>query len=192
MDCNMNMDHSEHFSDEQLVVAVRERDKELYGELIRRYQTKLSHYLRKFIRNTQELEDVLQEVFIKAYRNLFDFDVAKRFSSWIYRICRNEAFNHIKKHSKDPLLLDEQEWEVIDEKIDLGNFADRNILKKDIESGLSAMKDKYREPLLLYFFEQKTYEEIGDILRLSRNTVGTLIARGKNSLKKILENKYAP
>ncbi len=176
----------ENLSDEQLVVVVREKDKELYSEIIRRYQTKLSHYLRKFIKSDDELEDVLQEVFIKAYRNLFNFDENKKFSPWIYRIAHNEALNNIKKYRKESVSLDDQEIDVIDDDIDVKDKIDRSILKKKIEAALSKLKDKYREPVILYFFEQKTYEEIGDILHLPRNTVGTLVLRGKKILKKFL------
>ncbi|MFA5128003.1 MAG: RNA polymerase sigma factor [Patescibacteria group bacterium] len=177
---------SVNLSDEQLVIEIRERDKELYGEIIRRYQTKLTHYLRKFIRNGDELEDVLQEVFIKAYRNLFDFNADKRFSPWIYRIAHNEALNHIKKYKRESFSLDDQEWEIMDESIDLKKDIDNNILKKRIEDGLASIKDKYREPLILFLLEQKSYEEISEILRLPRNTVGTLVMRGKKILREYL------
>ncbi|MDD2758369.1 MAG: RNA polymerase sigma factor [Patescibacteria group bacterium] len=179
----------ENLSDEQLVIVVREVEKEYFSEIIRRYQTKLSHYLRKFIKSGDELEDVLQDVFIKAYRNLYDFDADKKFSPWVYRIAHNEALNHIKKYRKESVSLDDQEWELIDEKTDIKEKIDSKILKSKIELGLSRMNDKYREPIILYFFEQKTYEEISDILRLPRNTVGTLIARGKKILKQLLSDE---
>lgn len=178
-------------SDEELVIAVRKKNKEYYSEIIRRYQTKLTHYLRKFIRNSDELEDVLQDVFIKAYRNLYGFNIDKRFSPWIYRIAHNEALNHIKKSSRESVSLDEEECVAIDKSIDIKDEIDGRILKDKIEHGLSAIPEKYGEPLILSLFEQKTYEEIGEILRLPRNTVGTLISRGKTMLKKILEqSKY--
>ena len=177
-------------SDEQLVAEIRENNKELYSEIMRRYQTKLSHYLKKFFRSQDELDDVLQEVFIKVYRNLYGFDIEKKFSSWIYRITHNEAINHLKKNSKKNISLDETEWEIIDEKLDLPSHVDSVQLREKIQVALSELKEKYREPLILYYFEQKTYEEISDILHLPRNTVGILIMRGKSKLKEIL--KYEP
>lgn len=182
----MNFDQ---FTDEQLIVQVRENDKEKYAEIIRRYQIKLTHYLRKFIRNHDELEDVLQEIFIRTYRNLFAFDIDKKFSPWIYRIAHNQAINHIKKNKKGSISLDEYEWEIVDEKMDLKKTIDNSLAKTKIEKGLSTLKIKYREPLILYFFEQKSYEEISDILHIPISTVGTLISRGKNALKEFLEKK---
>ena len=181
--------NSTELSDEQIVVVVRKENKELYSEIIGRYHSKLSHYLRKFIHDGDELEDVLQAVFIKAYENLYGFDEKRKFSSWIYRIAHNEAINHIKKHARVSVSIDEIGMFLLDEKIDLQNGVDQEILKQKMEDALSEMKDKYRTPLVLYFFEQKSYEEMSEILRVPVNTVGTLIARGKKNLKIILE-KY--
>ena len=186
----ISMPQSDTLTDEQLVIEVRERNKELYGEVIKRYQTKLTHYLRKFIRNGDELEDVLQEVFIKAYRNLYDFDAGKKFSPWIYRIAHNEALNHLKKYRREKVSLDDREWEIVDDSVDLKKDIDNGILKTRIEDGLAEMKDKYREAMILFYFEQKSYEEIGDILRVPRNTVGTLVMRGKKLLREHLEKHY--
>lgn len=178
---------SSNLTDEELVVAIREQDKELYSEIIHRYQTKLSHYLQKFIRDKDELEDVLQDVFIKAYRNLYGFNVNKKFSPWIYRIAHNESLNQIKKNSKFAFSLDETEYEAVDEKMHLDYKIDSKILKSKIVEELSGMKDKYREPIVLYFFEEKSYEEISDIMHVPTSTVGTLISRGKKILKKSLQ-----
>ncbi len=173
-------------TDEELVVIVREKDKERYDEIIRRYQLKLSHYLHKFIKNPDELEDVLQEIFIKTYRNLNAFDSDKKFSSWIYRIAHNEALNHLKKYRRQIISLDEHEMDVVDKKMDIKDKIDASISKIKIENALSQLNEKYREPLILYFFEQKSYEEISDILRIPRGTVGILIMRGKEKLKEFL------
>lgn len=174
-------------TDEQLVTFVLKKDRELYGEIIRRYEKKLAHYLQKFIHDRDELEDILQDVFIKAYRNLNNFDVQKRFLPWIYRIAHNEAINFIKKYSKEVISIDQSEWDVIDKSLEVSEKVDRVLLKKKIEEGLSKMKLKYREPLMLFFFEGRSYEEIGDILLMPTNTVGTLIRRGKNILKIFLD-----
>jgi len=70
---------SQNLTDEQLVEIIREKNQELYSEIIKRYQIKLSHYLKKFIYDSDELEDVLQVVFIKSYKNLYGFNIHKNF-----------------------------------------------------------------------------------------------------------------
>jgi RNA polymerase sigma-70 factor, ECF subfamily len=86
-------------TDNELVEIVRKRDQERYGEIIERYQGKLTAYLYRLIGSREEAQDLLQDVFIKEYKNLNSFDVARKFSSWIYRIAHNEAVNYIKRKS---------------------------------------------------------------------------------------------
>jgi len=173
-------------SDEQLVAAILADNKSLYAEIMRRYQTKLSHYLRKFIRSSDELEDVLQEVFIKTYRNLYGFDIDKKFSPWIYRIAHNEAINHLKKYSKEILIITDDEWALAGERFLIKSSSEQLMNHHDVALGLTKLREKYRTPIILYFFEGKSYEEISDILQIPVSTVGVLIMRGKNLLKNIL------
>ena len=181
----------ENLSDEELIVKIREKDPELYAEIIQRYQNKLSHYLRKFIKDFDEIEDVLQDVFIKAYKNLYGFNPDKRFSSWIYRIAHNEAINHIKKYyNRGRISFDELEYEIIGEKMDLAERIDLKIDREKIGLAFNDLKLKYKEVILLYYFEDRSYEEISDILRMPVSTVGTYISRGKKQLKEILLKKY--
>lgn len=182
------MDSMEQSSDEQIVSLVLKGEKESYREIIRRYEDKLSRYLRKFISDKDDIEDILQIVFIKAYKNLYGFDINKRFSSWIYRIAHNEAVNHLKRNRKKGRVdLDDIEYKLIDEKADIGGEADRNFLKKDVEKVMGKLDVKYREPIVLFYLEEMSYEEISDVLRIPKNTVGTLILRGKKMIKENLE-----
>ena len=183
----ISLNDMQDLSDEQIIGKVLEDNKDIYIEIIKRYEKKLSHYLHKFISDQDEIEDVLQVVFIKTYKNLYGFDQNKKFSSWIYRIAHNEAVNYLKKKKASKICLDDVEYKLVDEKVDLNNGIDNNFLKKDIEKILGGLKIKYREPLILFFFEGKSYEEISDILRIPKNTVGTLILRGKKLIKEELE-----
>ncbi|MCX6779297.1 MAG: RNA polymerase sigma factor [Candidatus Magasanikbacteria bacterium] len=180
------MHHRSILTDEQVVDLVRTKNQELYGEIIRRYETKLTHYLRKFIHSQDELKDVLQDVFIKAFRNLYDFDVDKKFSAWIYRIAHNEALNYLKKYHRSSISLDEVDWSLLEDKKDLNRETDHQFFKNQVEKGIALVKEKYRDPLILYLFEEKSYEEIGDILHLPTSTVGIRIMRGKKLLQQFL------
>lgn len=179
-------------SDEKLVQIIRENDQKEYSEIIKRYQHKLTHYLKKYIYDQDELEDVLQVVFIKTFKNLYGFNTKLKFSSWIYRIAHNEMVNHIKKNLKTPVPLDEVEYKIVDEKIDIDRDIDRKILARDVGRYLGSLDIKYREPVILFYFENKSYEEISDILRIPTSTVGTFIWRGKQNLADIIakDKKY--
>lgn len=171
-------------SDEQLVKYVREQDKETYVEIINRYKDKLIRYAFYLTGDDDKAADVVQESFIKAYINLNGFDVKKKFSSWIYRIVHNEAMN-ILNQDKKQLPLNE------DIDFDSGVNLEDDFVKKELQikakDCLKRLPVIYREPLTLFFLEEKSYEEISDILRMPIGTVGTRINRAKVLMKKICQ-----
>ena len=85
--------------------------------------------------------------------------------------------------------MDERDFEILDKKVDIASGVDLAIEKEMVEKYLILIPEKYREPLLLFFFEEKTYEEISDILQIPINTVGVRLLRGKEMLKKFLTSQ---
>ncbi len=162
----------------------------LFEELMVRYEPKLLRYVRSLGIEQNLAEDVVQECFVKAYRKIRSFNPKKgKWSSWIYRIAHNCAMDSFKKQKKD-LTVDEDEWwetiavpETISEELNL------KINAAVLRSGLGVLDIKYREPLMLHFLEHKGYKEVGEILRLPTPTVSTRIKRGKERLKKVLEEQ---
>ena len=177
-------------SDEELVQLVRSSDQELYGEVVKRYQDKLMRYATNLVRDEDKAADIIQGAFIKAFINLKGFNTKKKFSSWIYRIVHNEAINFIKKHKKETS-LEASEWteKIIDDKENVERNFDRKEANKMISACLNELPFKYQEPLILYYLEEKTYEEISDVLRLPMGTVGTRINRGKKMMRVIFQKK---
>lgn len=171
-------------TDEALLLAIQGGALSRYAEIMQRYTAKLTRYLKKFIHDQDELEDVLQDVFIKTYKNIFGFNPKKRFSPWIYRIAHNQALNHIKKRKEFVVSIDAVDMILVDRALGPDRAYDNDILKKNMEETLSKMKNKYRDPLILFFFEQKTYEEISDILEIPVSTVGTRIRRARGFFEK--------
>jgi len=184
------MSISVNLSDEELVDFVRKNDKESYIEVVRRYQEKLLRYVNYIIRDENQSDDIVQNTFIKAYKNLHGFNTKRKFSSWIYRIAHNEAVNIVRK-KKNEISLEKNSW--IGEKFAgkediIGDFEKKEAVKM-IKLSLNRLPIKYRSPLTLFFLEEKSYEEISDILRIPKGTVGTRIGRGKGLLKKICRNQ---
>lgn len=175
-------------TDEQIVEQVQKGDGEKFGEIIERYQGKLFGYVKNLInQNNMEVEDVVQDSLVAAYENLNGFDTTKKFSSWVYRIAHNKAIDYFKKKKLKISQIEEQE-ELIGENDKLLEELDIEE-KKRVNLAIEAIELKYREVILLYYFEEKTYEEISDILHISINNVGVLLYRGKEKLKKYLESK---
>jgi RNA polymerase sigma-70 factor (ECF subfamily) len=178
-------------SDEAVVRKVQGGDTEAFGTLVERYQGKLERYARKFIRDLDDSKDIVQEVFIKAYENIQSFDAARRFSPWIYRIAHNEFVNAIKKRSRGPIFG--VDLDVVFPHLTGEESADASALEKDLRRELDEYLDeldpKYKEPLVLYYFEGLSYKDMADILRIPTSTVGVRLARGKAMLQKIAAQK---
>jgi len=174
--------------DNELVRIVREADPQRYSEIIDRYQGKLFAYLYRLIGDREEAEDLLQDVFIKAYRNLFSYDTDRKFSSWIYRIAHNEAVNHIKRKSLKRFISLENVTSTKD-KLDASSSEEdaqtswiRKEIGKEVDTAINRLPFKYKQVLVLRYYSDKSYEEISEILGKPINTVGTLIKRAKNKL----------
>jgi len=173
-------------SDEEIVTITRTKNKEVYAEIIKRYQKKLMRYAKYLINDESRASNVVQDAFIKAYINLNSFNVKQKFSSWIYRIVHNEAINLINKYKKEKPLFENINF---DSGMDIEKEYAQNEIIKITRSCLDEMSLLYKEPLSLYYLEEKSYGEISDILRIPIGTVGTRINRAKLIMKKICQRK---
>lgn len=172
-------------ADEKIVELVL-KDKELYAIIIDRYQKRLKKYAFYLTGDKEKVNDIVQNTFIKAYIKLNSFNKKLKFSSWLFRIAHNEAINFVKK-------------EFFFKKIDFNffvNIADEKEIdiefsKKELEKKLNQCLEKlsyeFREVLVLHFLEEKNYDQISDILRISKNLVGVRINRAKKKLKIICQ-----
>lgn len=170
------MNDQAELTDEEIIVAVRTKDKERYAEIIRRYSTKLYSYARYLVRDGQDAQDVVQQTFIKAYVNLNGFDTKKKFSSWIYRIAHNCAMSMLGKE-KNTTELDS--YDDLKSTVDLEDDLIKKELVSKTHACLSQIPVLYREPLSLYYLDEKSYEDISDIMRIPVSTVGVRIRRAK-------------
>ncbi|MBP9770972.1 RNA polymerase sigma factor [Candidatus Gracilibacteria bacterium] len=176
---------------DQELVALSLKDDKYFEFIIERYEQKLSRYvLRIYSLCKESVEDVLQEVFIKLYQNLNDFDDQYSFSSWIYRITHNVLISHLRKMDQKHVLVsidnDDSARKLVDSlpaDVDLEEEFERKDLVVNLEKALGKIPDKYREVLVLYYFEEKSYKEICDILRRSLGSVSVLMNRAKAKLK---------
>lgn len=182
------------FSDEQIAERVQKGDTESFGILVERYQQKLIRYGSRMLFNKSDLEDIVQEVFIKAFRNFQSFDTSRKFSTWIYRIAHNEFINHGKKFSRQ--ITDYFDLEVLlphkPADKNLADEFDKNQQKTVLENSLSELDAKYAEPLVLYYLEGLDYKEIAEVLHLPIGTVGVRIKRAKEQLKQHLHLTVKP
>ncbi|MFA5871487.1 MAG: RNA polymerase sigma factor [Parcubacteria group bacterium] len=176
-------------TDEELV-ALALKNQDFFACLVDRYEEKLMRYIMRISAVTREdAEDLLQDIFVKVYRNLNDFDQSLKFSSWVYRIAHNQVISHWRKTSARPKVLkfeaDEDFLKFISTDEDLASDTERKFTGEEVREILDKLDDKYREVLVLKFLEGKDYKEISDILHKPLGTVATLINRAKKQFKKI-------
>lgn len=177
------------------VVKLALRERALFGHIVERYEAKLGRYITRLgVRNPDDREDVLQEVFIKIYRNLNDFDERLSFSAWVYRIAHNEAISWYRKRKVRPEGNLIEDGDTILSLLDDGHENAESRFDRKIDAGiinkaLDDLPEKYRSVLILRYFEHLEYEEIADVLKLPIGTVGTLIHRAKGQLRASLENQ---
>ena len=184
------MNHHTEKSDELIATEIQQGNIDAIGVLIDRYETKLKRYGMRFLTHDDDIEDVVQEIFIKAYQNIQSFDPKRKFSSWIYRIAHNEFINHIRYHARDPLPFFDFEVDTLIPHPFSDDTPESDLERKEtkelMDRALKKLDSKYREILLLFYYEELSYEEIADILRIPKSTVGVRLNRAKKELKKYL------
>jgi len=184
------MDKNTEISDEDIALAVQNGETEEFGVLIERYESKILRYGKRFLFQYEDIEDAVQDTFLKAFINIKSFKVNMRFSPWIYRIAHNTFINVIKKKGREPVTFFNPDT-ILGAAISEEN-PELEILKKElgeeIGKAIQSLPPKYREPIVLYFYEEKDYREIADIMHVPTSTVGVRIKRAKERISKSIEN----
>jgi RNA polymerase sigma-70 factor (ECF subfamily) len=178
-------------TDEQVAALVQKGQKEAFGILMDRYERKLFSYARKFLTGQDNIEDVVQEVFIKTYRNIKNFDTSQKFSPWIYRIAHNTFVNALRKNAKSPLRFFDFDTFVahpVYEDVMPAEMEQKRV-NEVIDRGLDKLSPEYREIIILYYIEDLSYKEIADILHIPIGTVSVRLLRAKKTLKKYVPNE---
>ncbi len=172
------------------------RNRHAYAGLVRRYELVLGRYVRRLLgRHMQWAEDVLQDVFIKAYVNLNDYDSSRPFGPWIYRIAHNEAVSFLRRKNAESETITGEDAELILQQAagsgdDPGTAWQRARTGGEVRTALSGLDRRYRDVLVLRYLEEKSYDEIADILEMPMGTVATLINRGLKQLKAPLQASW--
>jgi len=170
-------------TDEQLLIEYRNGDKTRFAILVLRYQRELYHFLVRFLGDRAAAEDVFQETFLQVHQSAAQFDPSRRFRPWLFTIAANKARDLIRSQARrptNPLQAtispgDDESGEFIDlmqaaESMP-GEPMEREELQQLVQQTVMAMPDHLREILLLSYFHQFPYKQIGDILDIPLGTV---------------------
>jgi RNA polymerase sigma-70 factor (ECF subfamily) len=179
-------------TDEAIAEKVQQGDTAAFGVLMERYEAKMLRYARRFLFGYDDAEDVVQEVFIRAYVNINSFDTTRRFSPWIYRVAHNIFINTIKKKGREPISFFDPDTFLphIVSKSRPDTVLYEQELRHVLTDNIKNLKPKYREPLVLYYDEGLDYKTIADVLHIPIATVGVRLARARALLKRGIDTSH--
>lgn len=183
--------------DDTLVKKAIDGEEQAYKQLVEKYERALHFHILKMIKDTSKVEDLVQESFVKAFESLHSYNTNYAFSTWLYRIATNHTIDHLRKKKLKTLSIDEPvdtpegglKVQLPDEKAQ----ADRNIIRKQrqqmVGQAIENLPDKYRDVIKLRHMEEKSYQEISEVLTLPLGTVKAHIFRARELLYKALKDK---
>ncbi len=169
--------------DEVLVAEVAEGNISAFEELVNRYQKKLLSFVFSIVWDEAAAQDVVQETFISLYKTIDRIDTAKKFSAYLFSITRNYAISYLRSR-KVHAPLETAEKVAGDDNPELRlEVSDEN---KRVQEALNIIDHKYKQVIMLYYFDDLSYEEIASRLGVPVNTVRTHLKRAKEALRRVL------
>ena len=185
---------AEQPTDEELVARVLKGERERFGDLVDRYQSRLVNYLYRLLRSIDDAHEMAQEVFIKVYQALDRYDPRYKFSTWIFRVAQNAAIDQIRKRRVHLLSLDgredrdgePREWELpAPDRGPYGHLRNRE-RGGAIQQAIEELPWEYRELIVLRHFGELSYDEIATLKEMPLGTVKNKLFRARQMLKEKL------
>lgn len=160
--------------------------KESFGRIVETFQRKIFNFCLYFLGSYEDAEDATMEIFLRIYKNLSSFHVNLEFSSWVFTIARNYLRDIARKKKLERDYFNSQQGKEIDYK-NPEEIVMEEDERRSIHKALMNLPENYRAVLIFKYYMDLSYDEIAKIVRIPRNTVASMIFRGKEELRKILK-----
>jgi RNA polymerase sigma-70 factor (ECF subfamily) len=178
--------------DEKLIAKAQEGDLYSFDLLVKRYQKKIYFLAYRMMKNHDTADDIAQETFINAYSSIKSFKLGYSFYTWLYRICMNLSINHLKRQK---FVIPESQFEEgasplekETTKEDPLSLLVRKERERKIEQAIDSLPSKYKAVFILKVYEDLSYEEIAQTLKISLGTVMSRLFRARERLQETLKN----
>jgi len=177
-------------NDRELVKRAQKEDKEAFEELVRRHQARVFAVAGGILRNKEDVEDIAQQVFLKAYFSLKRFDQRAAFSTWLYKITVNECWDLLRKRKVRPLLYEAdlseeqaRQYSASEEREEQAQDVSERLEKRqELERLLDCLEERDRTMLVLKEVQGFSVEEIAEILGINGNTVKVRLFRARQRI----------
>ena len=185
--------------DAALVQLAQAGDAKAFEALVVKYQRRIARHVARYVKAAGDVEDVVQDTFIRAYRGLASFRGDSAFYSWLYRIATNAALSHLKRQPPEVLLGDDEPDEraaAFEPGVSDEEHPERTLIAKQIaetvQAAIARLQPHLADALMLYEIEGKSYAEIAAMLGIPVGTVRTRIFRAREFIAKRLEPVLGP
>ncbi len=158
-------------------------------QLYRQYCDGMLIVALRFVKDTMEAEDIVQEAFIKAFSRLDQYRAEVSFGAWLKRIVVNRCIDVLKSKKQRLIELEEHHLNVIDAKDENEWLVDDDITIEDVKTAIEELPEKYRYVVMLYLIEGYDHSEISEILNISEVASRTQLSRGKQKLQTVLKRE---
>ncbi|MFI2859258.1 RNA polymerase sigma factor SigW [Paenibacillus sp. JSM ZJ436] len=183
--------------DVRLAKLARKGDQRAFAELLELYKDKIFHLAYRMLYNRHEAEDVVQETFLRVYKNLDRYDEKQKFSTWVYRIATNLCIDRLRKrkpsYSLDAEMSEQEGTDGYSMLPSQDPSVESEVLLSEtqqiIHQAMATLPAKYKSIMILRYIQDLSLQEISDVLDLPVTTIKTRVHRGREFLRKKLEYK---
>jgi RNA polymerase sigma factor (sigma-70 family) len=181
----LSLQSNHTITESDLIRGCINQDRKLQQELYTRFSSKMYAVCLRYSKNTDDAQDLLQEGFIKVFKNIEKYRGDGSFEGWIRRIFVNTSIEHFRKAIKNTALTEIQEVTIEDKE---WNALD-NLAERDIINMVQELSPGYRQVFNMYVIEGYSHKDIGEILGISEGTSKSQLARAKGVLKEMVETR---
>lgn len=171
-----------------LIERCRKGDREAFYKIYKLYSKAMFNVAFRIINREEDAEDILQESFTSAFRNLEHYRGDAPFGSWLKKIVINKAINALKRKRTEPL-PDDERWDVRQDEPAEPYWKEEDMTVEKVKKGIELLPDGYRSVLSLYLMEGYDHQEIAEIMGITESTSKSQLNRAKSKLKELLTKK---
>lgn len=180
-------------TDEELIERFQHGDLYAFDLIVKRYKNQLLNFIFRFLGNQEEAEDLVQETFLRVYKNRRAYRKVAKFSTWIYTIAGNLAKTELRKRKRRKIFsitdlgYEEKDYEISDVAFSPEDQVNGLITEEIVQREIEGLSPKFREVIILRDIQELSYEEISKIVRIPLGTVKSRVNRGRLKLQERLK-----